>query len=131
MSIELYRIIVLKYLSVCGKEGFLWQRDAGALSGQWLAKVVLLRCHSSKNPDGILNNELNYLIFILHLCSPIGGGAPRDSVSSGLFMLDLLKVLLNLQRETRICPTAIHWMKSGDVGSLSDFQIMDFPVSLD
>lgn len=48
-----------------------------------------------------------YLIFIFHLHSPIGGAAPRDSVSSGLFMLDLLEALLNLQREKRICPTAI------------------------
>lgn len=48
-----------------------------------------------------------YLIFIFHLRSPIGGEAPGDNVSSGLFMLDLLETLLNLLREKRICPTAI------------------------
>lgn len=42
-----------------------------------------------------------YLVFIFHVSSSSGGRAPWDSVSSGPLMLDLLKALLSLVRETK------------------------------
>lgn len=67
-----------------------------------------------------------YLIFIFHLCSLIGGGAPRDSVSSGLFTLDLEEALLNLLKEKTICPTRIPLDEVGRCWVTFSL-IMDFP----